>query len=132
LPESALRRGGDCSSSIRVQGYPLFSGDIFKMFCNDLSRDPSQVKSLTPAQDGWQNFVWLGGCKNEDHVGRWFFQSFQQRVERLLCQHVDLVNNVDFEPAARREADVFTKFTDLIDAVITRAVDLEHIEADTL
>jgi hypothetical protein len=59
-----------------------------------------------------------------------FFQSFQQSVERLLCQHVNLVNNVDFEFAARREADVIAKLTNLVNAIVARAVDLKHIETD--
>ena len=63
---------------------------------------------------------------------RRFFQSFQQRVERLLCQHVNLVNDIDLKFAARREADIVAKFANLIDAIVARAVDLEHIEIDSL
>jgi hypothetical protein len=65
-------------------------------------------------------------------VSRRFFQSFQQGVERLLRQHVNLVNDVDFEFTARGVADIVAKLTYLIDAVVARAVDLKHIETDPL
>jgi hypothetical protein len=96
------------------------------------SWDPSQVESLASTQDGWQNLVRLRGGKYENHVSRRFLQSFQQRVECLLRQHVNLVDDVDFEFAARREPDVITELSDLVHAIVARAVDLKHIEADPL
>jgi hypothetical protein len=76
--------------------------------------------------------VRLGGGKYENHVSRRFFQSFQQRIECLLRQHVNLVDDVDFEFPPRCEADVIAKLPDLIHAIVARAVDLKHIEADPL
>jgi hypothetical protein len=45
---------------------------------------------------------------------------------------VNLINDVNLEFAARREADVIAKFTNLINAIVARAVDLKHIKADPL
>ena len=94
--------------------------------------DPPQIESLASTQDGRQNLVRLGSGKYENHVSRRFFQSFQQRVECLLRQHVNLVDNVDFKFPARREADVIAKLSNLIHAIVACAVDLKHIEADPL
>jgi hypothetical protein len=43
---------------------------------------------------------------------------------------VNLVDDVNFVISARREPHVLAKFAYLIDAVVTCAIDLEHIEAD--
>ena len=44
---------------------------------------------------------------------------------------MNLVDDVDFEFAARRETDVIAKFANLVDAIVARAVDLKHVEADS-
>ena len=45
---------------------------------------------------------------------------------------MNLVNDVDFVFAARREANVFAQFTNLIYAIVARSVDLKHIQTDPL
>jgi hypothetical protein len=46
---------------------------------------------------------------------------------------VNFVDDVDFKFTARWcEADIISKFANLIDAVVAGAVDFEHVEADTL
>jgi hypothetical protein len=66
-------------------------------------------------------------------MSRRLLQGFQQRVERLLRQHVNFVDDVDFIITANRcEADIFSKFANLIDAVVAGTVDFEHVEAYTL
>ena len=75
----------------------------------------------------------LSRCKDENHVNRRLFQGFQQRVERLLRQHVNFVDDVDFEiTACRCEADIVSKFANLIDAIVAGTVDFQYVEADTL
>jgi hypothetical protein len=45
---------------------------------------------------------------------------------------VNLVNNVDLISSPDRgESHILPQFTDLIDTVITRSIDFEHVEADT-
>jgi hypothetical protein len=46
---------------------------------------------------------------------------------------VDLIDDVDLISAPDwGESHVLSQFTDLIDAVITRSIDFEHVEADSL
>src|SRR6516162_6267022 len=100
------------------------------MFGNHLRWDSTQIESLTPAQYRWQDFVRLRSGENENYVRGRFFQSFQQRVECLLSQHMNLVDNVYLVLASyRRETDIFPEFANLVDAVITRSVDLKHVQA---
>ena len=68
----------------------------------------------------------------EDKLHMWwrFFQRLEQRIEGRRREHVDLVNVVDLVATTRGgEFGVVPQFADLFDAVVTRAVDLEDIEA---
>ena len=84
---------------------------------------------MTTAHNRRQHFLRLGCGENEFHV-RWrLLQRFQERVERRRRQHVHLVDDVDFVARLRRRvAHVFAKLAHLFDAIVARAVDLEHVE----
>ena len=59
-----------------------------------------------------------------------FFERLEERVERRRREHVHFVDDVDLEmPFARRVTDVVAQLAHLLDAVVARAVDLEHVEA---
>lgn len=74
----------------------------------------------------------FGSREHENHVLRRFFQRFQQGVESLLGQHMDLIDNVNLvAPSNGREPDIIPELSHLIDAVITRAIDLKNVKADT-
>ena len=57
---------------------------------------------------------------------------FSSALNACGRQHVNLVNDVDFEFAAGREAHIIAKFANLIHAIVACAVDLQHIEVDPL
>ena len=73
------------------------------------------------------------GCrKHENHMLRRFFERFEQSVKSLLAQHMDLIDNVKLvAPSDRGEPDIIPELSHLIDAVITGAVDLKNVKADT-
>ena len=59
---------------------------------------------------------------------RRFFERFQQCVESSLSQHVDFVDDVDFESTSTRShADVGAKRANFVDTAIASSVDLNHI-----
>jgi hypothetical protein len=94
--------------------------------------NPPKIESLTPAQDCWQNPVGLRCRKNENNVVGRLFQCLQESVEGLLGQHVDLIDDVDLISATDwGESHILSQFADLIDAVIARSIDFEHVEADS-
>jgi hypothetical protein len=65
-------------------------------------------------------------------VRRRLLERLQQGVERRRAQHVHLVDQVDAELAVRREkTDILPQITDLLDAIVARAVNLEHIKTVT-
>src|SRR3989338_6240438 len=60
---------------------------------------------------------------------RRFLQGLQERVETVWSDLMDLVDDVDLVFAGRgRKTDVFPQSTDLIDAAIGGAVDLQDVE----
>ena len=61
---------------------------------------------------------------------RGLFERFQQCVECRRRQHVDLVDDVDFKAAlCRRILAILTQIADLIDTVVGRTVNFDHIHA---
>ena len=66
-------------------------------------------------------------------MGGRLFQRLQQRVEGLLGQHVNLVNDVNFEPGGGRGIfDRLTQLAHLVNAVVARAVNFQHIQGAAL
>ena len=61
-------------------------------------------------------------------LGR-LFQRLEQRVERLVREHVHFVDDVDLEAgAAGPDVDVLPQLADLVDAAVAGAVDLQHVD----
>ena len=92
-------------------------------------RNPPQVKALAARQDRGQDLLRFGGGKHELHMRGRFLECLKQRVERLLRQHVNLVDDVDFE--FRRGRSVFDRvaqFADFLDAAVAGAVNFDHIQ----
>src|SRR6476659_7828352 len=89
-----------------------------------------QIESLATAEDGCQDFLWLGRSKNKFHMIRRLFQRLQKRIEGLRRKHVDLVDEIDFvTPFGRRIPNVLAQLAHVLDAVVACAVDLDHVEA---
>ncbi len=65
------------------------------MLNHHVHRNTAQVKPLAPRQHRHRHFADFGGGKDELDRLRGFFQRFQERVERVLGQHVDFINDVD-------------------------------------
>jgi hypothetical protein len=77
--------------------------------------------------------VRLRGGKNEEGVGGRFLQRLQQGVERLLRQHVHLVENIHLLTVAlRRDAHLLAQVAHVVDLVVGGRVHLEDIEAPAL
>jgi len=74
----------------------------------------------------------FSGGKDEFYMGRRFFQRLEKRVEGVRGQHVDFIDDEDFETTARREIfDTFPEFTDVLDTGVGSPVDLENVHGIT-
>ena len=71
----------------------------------------------------------LLGCReDENHVGRRFFECFEESVERRRRQHVNLVDDEYLIFAdLRRYARLFHKRLDILHGVVACGVELEDI-----
>ena len=98
--------------------------------CVDRRRvDPREVVPLAPRQDRDRNLVRLGRGEDELHMLGRLFERLEERVERLLREHVDFVDDVNLEPrAAGPHGDVLAELADFVDAAVAGAVDLEHVD----
>ena len=100
------------------------------MIGDQIGRNPVKIEALAAADNRRQHLLGFGRRENEFHVRRRLFQRLEQRVERGRREHVDFVDDVDFETRlGRRVTGVFAQLAHLFDAVVAGAVDLEHIEA---
>src|SRR5690625_7502003 len=71
----------------------------------------------------------FGRREHELHVRGWFFDQFEQYVEALRGDHVGFVQNENLVAVAgRSEKGAFPQLTGIIDTVVARRVDLDHIE----
>ena len=77
------------------------SADAAQMGDQLVGLDAAQVEALAAGQDGDRNLADLGGGEDELRVRRRLLQRLQEGVERLLGEHVDLVDDVDL--VARRD-----------------------------
>ncbi len=66
--------------------------------------------------------------KDETTVGRRLFQDFEQRVVRLVGEHVRFVDHIDLvAPQGGCETRVFPQLPDVLDARVGGGVDFQHV-----
>ena len=88
-----------------------------------------EVVALAPRQDRDRDLVDLGRREDELHVRRRLLERLQERVPRVLREHVDLVHDEDLEAVARRPVgQALLEPPHLVDAVVAGAVDLLDVD----
>ena len=85
---------------------------------------------MVSARTNSANHLVRFGCrKNELHVSRWFFDNLEQRIEALRRDHVSLIqdkNLVAITGWCKNRS--LAQFTSIIDTVVARGIDLDHVE----
>ena len=75
----------------------------------------------------------FGSGEDKFYVGGRLFEGFEEGVEGFVGEHVDFVDDIDFEFSAGGSiGDAIAQFFDFVNAAIGGAVDLEDVEATTL
>ena len=93
----------------------------------------AEVEPLATGSDRRGNLVGFGRGEHEHHMLRRLLKHLQQRIEGLVGQHVNFVDDVDLVGAfGGRKAHPFPDFPDLVDAPVGRAVDLDDVHGGTL
>src|SRR5690606_41555759 len=89
--------------------------------------------ALDPREDRDRDLVDLRRREDELHVRRRLLERLQERVPRVLREHVDLVHDEDLVAIARwsiREA--ILQLADVVDAGVAGSVDLTDVEVVAL
>ena len=130
VAQSAVRAFRDGMRRRGIERDLFLARDELQMLRDQVCRDAMKIEALAAAQDRGQNFLRLGRGEDELHVRRRLLERLEQGVERRRSEHVHFVDDVDLEmPFARRVTHVVAQLAHLLDAVVARAVDLEHVEA---
>ena len=133
VAHAAVRAPGDGIQRGFVDLHPFGGGDASQLADDERGRDPAQVEALAAREDRGEDPLGIGGGEEELHVRRRFLEGLQQRVESRDREHVDFVDDVDFElRRGRREFHRVPQFADLLDAIVAGAVDLQDIQRTPL
>ena len=93
----------------------------------------AQVEPLAAGEDRYRELVHLGCREEELHVGRWFLQRLEQRVESVAREHVDFVDDIDL--VTRGDGSIAHRLDDLshvVDAGVAGRVHLDHVDMAAL
>ncbi len=133
VAQSAFRAAGNGGQCVLVDRDFFLFGDFLEVLDDQVGGNPAQIKPLAPREDGGQNFLRFGGGEQEFHMRGWFFERLEQGVERFLGEHVDFVDDVNFEFGARGGvADGVAQLAYFIDAAVAGAVDFQHVQRAAL
>ena len=77
----------------RLGGDALLRGDILQLLHHVVDGDAREVVDLATRQYGGDNFLLLGGGKNEDGVGGRLLKCLEECIECRRRQHVHLVDD---------------------------------------
>jgi len=128
VPEAALTALGNPGQGLVAYPDALPFGYLAQGGRDLLQGDALELVALAARQDRGGDLVGLRGGEDEDDVGRRLLERLQKRVEGLLGEHVDFVDDVDL--VARRrggEFHVLPELADLVDAPVGRPVDLADV-----
>lgn len=112
-----------------IKFHSFFGRDMLEVAGNNVGWNGAKVKALAARNDGGEDLVRLGGCKDKLHVGRWFLEGFEEGVESARGEHVDLINVNNTESAGGgREAHGFEEGANFVHLVVGSAIDFQNVE----
>ena len=97
VAHSAIGPAGDGEERLVVNLHLFLLGNVGQVLRDEGRGNPAQIEALAARQYRRQNLLRLGRREHELHMGRRLLERLQQRVERFLGQHVNFVDDVDFE-----------------------------------
>ena len=106
----------------------LAPADVLELLHDPPRRDPLKVVPLTPRLDGIEHFMWLGGRKDKMDGRRRLFEKLEQRVERLVGEHMHFIDDEDSAAQGRSSMRSLLQLAHVVDAVVACAVDLLDIQ----
>ena len=103
------------------------------MLAQGICVDAAEVETLATGQYSNRDLADFRRCENKLHMLRRLFQSFQQTVEGLPGEHVDLIDDIDFISGRNRAvANAFNQLTDIIDTGPAGGIHFHDIDMPVL
>ena len=130
IAHRALGSAGDQRQRLGLGVDPLAAADCRQVARQRVAVHPPQVEALAARQHRDRDLADLGRGEDELGVRRRLLERLQQRVEGLVGQHVDFVEDVDL--VARRgrpERDALMQLAHVVDAGMRGGVELDHVDA---
>ena len=93
IAHTAIGLLGNEVERLLVSLHTLLLGDVLEVLYAILDTDAVEVIDLTTRQDGGDDLVFLGRCKDEDGMLRRLFEGLEEGVEGGSREHVDLVDD---------------------------------------
>ena len=129
IPQTAVRLTRDQGQADLVAGKAFVLGQGAQLAEQVPQRNPFEIVALAARHNRGQNFLDLGGGKDELDVVRRLLQGFQQGVKGLIRQHVDFVDD-DHPKAALGRAVLHPlgNVADVVDPGMRGAVNFQHVD----
>ena len=105
-------------------------GDVKQMFFDLLIADAAEIKALAARENSHRQLMRRCGGEDKNHMSRRLLQGFEDSIESVIGQHMHFVDDIDLIAFLGRSVfDPLAQITDLIDAAVGSAVDLDDIHA---
>ena len=98
------------------------------MFFQLFGGQQAELQVLGATANRVTHLLWIGGRQHEDDVGRRLFERFQQCGLGPGAQHVHFVEDEHAMAARVAHRRALDEFADVVDAVVARCVEFEHVE----
>ena len=129
VPEASLRRRREQPQRSRGRRDLLRLRDLLELRGDLLDGQRAEGEPLAARDDRRRDLVELGRGEDELGVLRRLLERLEQRVEGLVGQHVNFVDDRDAKPVAlRRVADRLDELPGMLDLAVRGAVHLEDVE----
>ncbi len=120
---------GDEFQGLLLGSHPFRLGHPLEVAGQLRRGEPPEVEALAAGHHRRGHAMGLGGGEDEGDMPGRFLQNLQERVERLVGEHVHLVDDVDLAAGSSGGvAHPVAQLPHLVDATVGGTVDLHHIQ----
>ncbi len=110
----------------------FFLGNVRQPLRYMCQGNATEIEALTTGDYGRRDLVWLRSGQYKNDMRRWFLQRFEQRIERWIGEHMNLINDIELDASLTwSKANLLTEVTDFINSTIAGRIDLDHIQKTT-
>ena len=132
VPKTALCLAGEEDKGF-IRNFDFFRfGNFLEVGADQGIGNTAQIEALAAGENRGGKFLHLRCGEDKLYVRGRFFKGFEKGIEGLGCEHMDFVDDIDFEfSTGWGVGNAFPEFLDAFNAPVGGTVDLKYIEAST-